>query len=386
MKYLISTLALAAVLFVPNLALAAQFEGAEEYTLTSDRVIDENFYVGGTNVFLSGTVNGDLFAAGSNLTQTGTVGADSTLAAGNVQIIGPTAGDLRVAGGTVIIGGDVGGEVLAAGGMLTVSPETDIAGKTYLAGGVVNMGGTINNDVLIFGDEVQLQGVINGNAVIKAETSLTIGDGAIVTGLLKYEAPDVVAIPSSAQIGTLDFTKISETESMPDTDMMLEGWQDFWRGFGVAFKVLRLLTLIASVLVIFFVFKKNSSEVVEDGLKEFGWDLLRGLVLWIVAPITVIILLFTVVGSGLGIIVAAAYFFALVLARIFGAMLLGFLIFRLFQKKNKEFTWPAALTGAGAFWLLGFIPVVGWLARAVFMLTALGSILYLWYKQVWLKR
>jgi len=389
MKYFSFSLALALLLFSPVAVSAAQFEGAEEYTLSSERVVEDNLYSAGTNVIIAGSVNGDLFAAGSNVTITGSVSNDAVLAGGNVQVLGRTGDDLRVAGGTVIIGEDVGGEVLAAGGMLTVSNAADIGGKAYLTGGLITVSGTFNGDVLIDGDEVRFDGVINGNAVIKAQTTLEIGDNAVVTGVLKYEAPDVVNIPASAQIGSVDFTKITVGDRTPDSDMISGSFEDFFKGFSVAFKVMRLLMLVTTVLIFFFVFKSKSQEITEEGIKEFGWSLLRGFVLFIIAPIAVLVLLVTVIGSSIGLIIGASYILMLLLAKIFGAMLLGALIFKLFKsKKDKKetLTWPAALTGAIVFWLLGLVPVIGWIARAVFMLTALGTILYLWYKQVWMKR
>lgn len=387
MKKIFFSFALLGLVLFPASAWAAEFHGGEEYTLISDQQIDDNLFAGGTNVVISGTVTGDAFIGASNATLAGSVGKDAMIGAGNVYILGPVGDDLRTAGGTVTISNTVGGELMAAGGMLTVTEETTIGKNAYLAGGYVSMNGVVNGDMMIEGDEVHLQGTINGNAVIKAET-LVVGEGAVVTGLLKYEAPAEIVMPETASIGSVEYSKLTTAERMPEMEVTMGDFDGFLSGLFAFLKFMSLLILVLTVLVVFFVFKKKSTEIVKQSEKEFGWDLLRGFVLMIVTPMAVVILLLSVLGSTFGLILGAAVFLAWLLAKVFGAMLLGDLLFLLFSrdKKKHEFTWPAALVGALVFWGLGFVPIIGWLARCVFVLAALGAMLYLWYKEVWLKR
>lgn len=177
-------------------------------------------------------------------------------------------------------------------------------------------------------------------------------------------------------------------ERMPDMQRATDDAEGLLSGIIGFLKFLGLLTLITTAPVFFFVFKKKSAEIVKQSEKEFGWDLLRGFVLFIVTPIAVIFLLITVLGSTIGLVLGVAFMLAWLLAKVFAAMLIGDLLFLAFRKDKKahKLTWPAVLTGAVVFWALSLVPIVGWLARAVFVCVAIGSMLYLWYKQVWLKR
>src|SRR5256885_6353705 len=71
---------------------------------------------GGENVAFSETIQDDLYIAGGTVTVTGAVDGDVTAAGGTVTVMGRVSGALLVAGGTVEIGGFCGPRNFAAGG------------------------------------------------------------------------------------------------------------------------------------------------------------------------------------------------------------------------------------------------------------------------------
>src|SRR2546422_4194849 len=70
----------------------------------------------GENIVFSQAIQDDLYIAGGTVTVTGTVDGDVTAAGGTVTVIGRGSGALLVAGGTVEIGGFLGPRPCGAGG------------------------------------------------------------------------------------------------------------------------------------------------------------------------------------------------------------------------------------------------------------------------------
>lgn len=388
MKYLFSSFALLAVLFLPVSVNAAEFKGGEDYTLPAGETIGQNLYSAGSNVYLAGDVRGDVFSAGSNITITGSIEDDVTLAAGNIQLLGSVGDDVRLAGGTIVIGGPIGGELMSAGGMITLAENSTIEGDVYVAGGQITINGIIRGDLRVEGDDVRLNGTVDGNVIVKAKEALTIGESTNILGNFTYDAESSAIIPDSASIGgVVEFREITVNERVPEVDF--EGLKGSLNGVASFLKFMKLFTILASVLLVFFVFKKQTQIVTEHGIKNFGWDLLRGLVFFFVTPMISLILLFTFVGSTISVIAGVSYILSLLVSKIFGAVLVGSLLLLAFKKKGdtkSTITWQAALLGIAIFWLLGFVPYVGWGIKAIFTLTSLGSLLYVLYEVTWLKR
>jgi cytoskeletal protein CcmA (bactofilin family) len=309
-------------LIVPFSIFAAQFKADKQVTISKDEVIHGNLYLAGSAVSVAGMIQGDLLAAG-----------------GNVTILGPVTQDVMVAGGTIIFDANVGGDVRIAGGNITI--EGDITGDLVVAGGQI----AILSGTTIRGDLVAAGGQVTNNGTVRGQTSI----------YLPKEKEQKKEFPAKL----FAFFKL--------------GW------------VLKMLMIIATGLVLFYLLRQGTQEVVRKARDNFGKELLRGFILLVTVPVAILIMLLTVVGVPIGVLGIWIYATLLTLSSVFGGMVLGSVIYRLVLRKTSPLTIGAVLIGIILFQLFKVIPFVGWFITFVFFLPALGSLAHVLYQQTIVK-
>lgn len=384
MKKLFSMIALA-MMFMPSMASAATFVGDDTVQISAGETIAGNYYGAGTMVTMNGTIDGDAFLGASNLTVSGPIQEDAFLAASNLNITGPIADDVYGAASVLNLNSTVGGEAMLAAGVLTLLPDSSVAGEAYLAGGQVDVSGTLNGNTKIAGGEVVISGTVNGDLSIEAE-QVRFTETAFVSGVVTYSALQEASVADGASIAAIEFTQIERVNKKAQgADMAGE----FLAGLFGFFFIAKFLTFIVTVMVLALVMKGFVKEAVTAGHKKFGKYFLTGLVMMIVLPIVVLILLVSILGSGVGTIVGLGASAYMVLGKAMGAVLLGSLLWSLFQKGKKKTIvtdWRPALLGAVLFGLLTFIPVLGWVAKWVFATTGFGLMGMLFVNHIWSKQ
>jgi len=365
-KKIFAFLAIVAMILVASPTGAAEFRAGEEFALGKDKIISDNLYTAGSNVILSGKVEGDLLAAGGTILFTGEVRDDLMAAGGTVSLVGIVGGDLRAAGGTVTVSGTTVGEAVVAGGEVSITEEATFAKSVILAGGMVTFSGATESGLQIYGDEAVINGKVTGDVFARVH-KLTLGPNAAIEGSLSYEAKEeAVFDPAAVVRGRVDFKQLEGWE----TGAKNAFWAIFW-GMWLS----KLLSVLVVGLLLLFVFGRQTEEFVKKNLKEFGWDFLRGLAIAICLPIVAVISFFTVVGAVLGVGGLLLYFFLMVLCSALAGMALGSLVWRIVaRKKEYHFDWKTVLIGIVLMSLLKLIPYVGWAFLCIFFLAAFGGL------------
>lgn len=364
MKKLILSLA-AGVLLLPALSFASFWRADDNVSITALQPVQENAYLAGSSVTVSGTVGGDLFAAGKAVSISGNVSHDIMAAGSLLNLTGAKAEDVRVAGSSVNIGGIFSGELLAAGAQIMVSAETQIAKNVYLTGSALNFSGKGAGDVSLSGERVEFNGSAGKNLTVKTAEALVIGPDAVIKGDLNYSAPMEAVIDPGAQIsGKINFSEIQ-------TGKGRNGLRAAVGGFLTMIFLIKLLAILLAAYLLWYLRKKDSAEVVQQAASKFGTSLLRGFVFLVVVPVAVIILFFTVIGLPIGIFSIFMYAALLMLACPFAVLLASSLL----MKRKLELQWYHILLGAVVLTILKVVPIVGWLAVFVVYLAALGSLL-----------
>jgi len=131
---------------------------------------------------------------------------------------------------------------------------------------------------------------------------------------------------------------------------------------------------LVAVMILGLFFNRFFTEVAETAFKRPMAELGRGGVAFIVIPVASIILLVTVIGAPLGVLGLIAYTLLLIVAHVAAAMLVGALVGSWIFKKGYEVSWRTILIGFVMYYILGFVPLIGWLVKAVFCLMALGAV------------
>lgn len=359
------------LLLLPLTSLASTFAGDEALIVAEPP--SDNAYLFGSEVRVATTVPQDIAALGGTLVLAAPVEGDALLLGGDVNVREAIGGDLRVAGGRVFVEQEVAGDLIAAGGSITV---TGAARDIRIAGGTVTITEGATGSVIIYGASVTLSGTYAGDVTVVASDRLALGEGTVVSGALKYNAPQEAYIPASATVGSVAYT--GSSAFLPTTE---EAETFALAGLGVFFVVRLISAAVASGLMA-GLFPAFSQRIVDRTLTQsvgrFSLLALIGFAVMIATPVLVFILMVSFAGIGIGLVIGAAYVLLLLLAYLYAGVLAGAALMRTF--KHTVVTWKHAVLGMVVLRLVGVIPVIGFLVSVVLTAAAAGAIVVTCYK------
>ncbi|MBT4917603.1 hypothetical protein HN709_01405 [Candidatus Peregrinibacteria bacterium] len=361
-KLIISLLAILSlsVLAVPS-ASAVTLSAAENVIITQN-IVDDAYFVAG-NADVQAEIFGDLHVFGGNVTINGTIHEDLIVAGGRVNVNGEVKGDLRVAGGQVSILGNVGDDLLVAGGQVDVGPNATIGGTLAAGSGILTMDGVVKEDIKAGIGLFLLNGVVEGDVVVTIEDRFTVGPNAKIMGDLDYSALLEIDIPEEVVAGEISFNKFDNEEAVVE---------DVTYGFMLA-KVLSFLSSLLLLLMLVLFFPKaltmSAKTAKAAPVKTFGVGVLAMLI-GFVAPL---ILLLTIIGLPLAIITAAMLVVLIYVAKIFAAVWISSYVIDYKKKIKKTKLFGFTALALLAYYLIGMIPIIGWLIHLVLFLGGAGA-------------
>jgi hypothetical protein len=131
---------------------------------------------------------------------------------------------------------------------------------------------------------------------------------------------------------------------------------------------------MTAAVVIYLLLPERTAEVTSLAADRFGRELLVGFIVFITVPVLVLLLFMTVLGWLLGLLLLFFFIAVLFLSSVFGALLFTRLIGTYLLKRREALSWPLILAGVLAYQVIGLLPLLGWLFKLVFILTALGAL------------
>ena len=138
--------------------------------------------------------------------------------------------------------------------------------------------------------------------------------------------------------------------------------------------LINLLSMIVVGLLAVKFLKPLTTRLVDESLSEPILKVTRGLGWMFLVPIAFIILMVTVIGSGVAMVIAPVYVLGMVLAKILAGIVLGAWIMRLSSKDKAPLDWKPVVLGVIALEILALIPFIGWLIATWVFLLALGGL------------
>lgn len=295
---------------------------------------------GGTVVVEAGEiVDDDLTAVAGTVIVRGTVEGDVTAFAGNVFVDGEVNGDLDAFAGNVRINGTVTGDASAAGGNVFLAEGGRVGGQLDAAGGNAVIDGEVGEDARV------------------SASSITVGPTASVGGDLAYD-------------GTLDRADgasiAGQVRRSDDLDAGISPVVPGWLGW--AYGLLVNLLLGAILLVVFPAFSTDlAARAIDDPLRSTG----VGLLLFVGAPILLVLFAVTIVGVPLALFGALVYALALWLGVVYGSFAVGTWLVSLADAGSR---WLALVVGVLAVSLVARIPAVGRVFQFAVLLFGLGAL------------
>jgi hypothetical protein len=337
--------ALLLLLLISSPASALYIKTGDNIVISEDTIIDDNLFVSGDDVVVSGKVNGDLIAFGGDIILNGEVNGNIIVAGGNVTVSG-TARNVFVAGGDVSIAGVIKNDLFAGCGQLYIDKNSRIGKDAFLGCGDAKIAGKIYRDL----------GVAAGN--------LMIAPGALIKGKLAYSVDTYDLSKEAKVMGTIT------SYARPNYRQQAA---QFMAGVALVSKIVSFLAIfIIGVLAIIFL--PNQVKLVSARMVNRFWkSLVWGIISLLVIPIIALLLCITLVGIPLGAILVALYIFGIYVAGIFISVVIGKAIFDRIGMKGISLIWSLFL-GLIILTLLGLIPLLGWLIKLVLFLWAFGAL------------
>lgn len=388
-KVSLEGLALILILVFPGVISAAEFKNDESITIKAEETINDNLFVGGGQVSVEGTVNGDLFVMAREINISGTVNGsvfaigykinltgkvtENVFVGGNiVEINSVVDQDIFAAGQDIAINNYISRDAFLAGSFLELGAEAKVERNLSIAGGINNINGGIGNNLYLNSGEVNLNGTVGSNLEGKVN-QLKLLPNAVISGDLNYQSPKVATIDDEASVvGKKSWTKIedSQKDSIKEKKSSL-----FSQGYG--FKLWTSLSLILLGFIVTAIFK-NKTRVVADYLRQnylrsFGY----GMLIVVIAPVVMLVLLFTLVGIPAIFFFIAGLYVMTVLAKIFLGICLGDYILQNTKKDKAERKSPSIYAvyflGIIILMLINLLPILGSIIIWLGVVAALGS-------------
>lgn len=321
---------------------------ADTVTLPADQHVPGNYYVSGSTVEIDGEVGSDLVVAGGTVVVKGPIGGDVIVAGGNVRLLGPVTGNVRGLAGTLEVATSVGHNITVAADKLVLAPGSEVLGHITAAANQMAFAGKVGGSVQAAGGTVQMSGTVNGPVVLwlGQQGSLELTKTAVVNGPFTYHGPAPAQIATGAKLASApQFIPWVASNSN-------RGW---WWG-----KLVGLFSSLVLGLVVVSLLPRKVMEVAEQAVTK-PWSSLGWGALWAIAvPLTVVVLLITLIGISVAAVLAAFYLIGLVVARVAaGAAVAWWLKSRFKGALDKWSPLVLVLSGIVLFSLLSTLPLVG---------------------------
>lgn len=338
-------------LVLPNGVNAAEFKTGD-YTLEKEEILEDDLYVGGDTVIISGIVDGDALVSGNNITVDGTVTGDLYVAGNLVSVQGNVYGNVFAAGSNVTLEGTYGGNVLVGSAIANIS--ADVSKDLMVGAWRVTLDGTVGDDVRVGSGELISEALVGGDFILSSDSHNV--EEIDVTGELVIDEVDAVEI-ETPEIDTTILDNIFVGFSFVSAII----------GFIGMYLVGAFLILAAPTKTYQFEKKINSSW--EDALKSFA----IGLLVLFGSGIPLFVLLITGVGTSLAVLIIGILFFLTTFGVVWAEIAIGGSILGLFDKKDdKKFL--SLLVGRGVTVFVKFLPFLRLFYSVVLMSMTVGAV------------
>lgn len=355
----------ALLLLVPSIAAAdTVFRYGSEISVASDQSIDGDFYAfagqwwmpGETN--MSGTVAEDMYTFGDSVTINGTVGKDIAAAGFDIQVHGPVGDDVRAIGGKIVIGQEVKGDVFVVGEKLTILSSAKIDGNIYFYGSEADIAGDVAGSIHGYAKDWRIDSMIGEGVDITAAGQLTLGARANVVGDVHYESRTDLA---------------RATQSVVEGEVTRQDMPVVQNEQPVRTPILFVFAVVFASFFVYLLMRDEYGSFVRSIQVHYARNFVIGLLAFVVTPFVALFLIVTILGSILGFGILFLYLFMLMVAFVTLPILLGLIVRRFYDKKQKV-DFLTIIIGAFVLLFCAFIPVLGPLVILVSVLLTIGAL------------
>ncbi len=340
---LISILLLLPLLITP--AYAAKIE-SDDYTLSKDAIIEDDLYVNGEFVTISGIVDGDLIIVGNNILVDGTVTGDLYAFGENIRVTGTISGLACTLGSNVNISGTVRDNVYLAAAIGDIRGNID--GDVFAATGQLNLEGTITDDVRAVTGQLNSTATVGGDFLLAGDNyTLERND---ISGQFLTSTKD---IEEKEQLTSEDFFGIN---------------LGFTLATFVGMYIVGVLLILSAPVKTLQIEKKITTSWMEL-LKSYG----VGILIIIAIPIPIFLLLISIIGLPIAFLIMAVLLFLSTFGTVWAESAIGNKVLKLAKGKDTG-RFFSLLIGRSITTVVRLIPILRGVYNISLIAITVGSI------------
>jgi len=336
----------------PSNIHAAKIE-VGDYTLDKQSIVEDDLYISGENITVSGVVDGDLIALGQNINVDGTI-----------------IGDTYLFGSTVNVSGSIYGVSVIGSSTATISGT--LRENIYIASMMTDLDGTFEKDILALSGTFKLDGAVGDDVRVGAGQVLSTASvgGDFLIGGDTYTV-DENSIYGQVVVGTSELLKREHFEFSRD---------DFL-GFNIGLSIINFvgmyivgIILILSAPVKTLKIEKRIISSWKEALKSFA----IGFVILLAIPLPLLLLTITLIGAPLALLITAALIFLATFGTVWTESAIGYKILKLTNQKDNGRIF-SLLIGRSVSTIIKLIPIVRGGYSLTLICVTVGSIVRMKY-------
>ncbi len=271
---------------------AADQDDAESVVIPTTRVINQDLFLSGDVIEVSGTINGDLYVLGKQIFIDGTINGDLLAIGASVTVNGIVTNSIRVLGAQVEVNGVASRNLSILAANLELGPKADIGLNATIFAGNASIDSTIRHDVRLHASTARVSGTI-GNNIRASVGHLRITSKAKIQGALAYWSDQPALISKDAVIQG----KITHHPSL-----FSRFFQKKWvKGLKMGSKLAGLLMNFVYSLVIGLIVLRYFPKRIERATYVLNHQpmkaLIAGIVVLTLLPLSCLLLLMTILGT-----------------------------------------------------------------------------------------
>jgi cytoskeletal protein CcmA (bactofilin family) len=375
---------------------ATTIQAADKVHISNLHRIDDDLYAFAQKITIDGLIEGDLIAGGQDVFTNGEVTESQDVFAYRLVHTGTVGNSLRAFCNTIEIDGRVGRSVLLFGNEILIGKGAVIERDVTAGCRSARIEGEVGGDVDISAEKIYLSGEIGGDVTLKAQ-KITITAPTVIKGSLTYTTEKELDLGPSSGVTVLGETQWRQPEQEAEEQEKEAG------GIDLQDMVLQTSKLLAAFLfgvIVIYVFRRHAQESFNQLRTRFAVSAAAGFLSLFVLLLAIIILITSVIFILIGLALSSGSFAplgALVLilsllmvpitsfttvagaivfyaGKILFALLVGYLVVRIFKKEPAVLGRGQLLLGLIILALLFAVPYVGFLIYLLVAIIGAGGI------------
>ncbi len=334
--------------------------------LPSTVVVNNDYFVTGRIVEISGTVNGDLYVLGGQVFIDGTVNGDVLVAAGSVEVSGNVSNNIRMLAGQALITGYIGRSLTGVVATIDLSPSATIGRNAVIVSGNADVEAHIARNLRLYSSSVRISDRIGGG-VLAYVGQLRLTSKVVIDGSLEYWSNKNALIDPNAVV------KGGVTHHPSFFYDLMNNKIFNWLKIGSKFAGLVMNFFYSFIigLIMLRYFPQRIERTIKMLNTKPAQSAVAGIVLIFLLPIIMLVMIITILGVPFALTLLSLTIVGFYTAKLLSILWLATHLFRRFEfKRHKKLYFAFSLI---VYFTLSLVPYLGTVVTSAALILGIGG-------------